>query len=246
VQQVVELGSGSASKTRLLLQALLRAGPLSYCGIDISAGALAAAHGALGDLPGLAWRAVEAEYAAGLATALEGRRPGERVLVLFLGSSLGNFDRGEANRLLAGVRAALRPGDALLLGTDLVKPESLLLPAYDDALGVTAAFNLNLLVRMNRELGAGFVLPRFRHRVRFDEASHDLEMHLESRQRQEVAIPGAGIVARFDEGETIHTESSHKYGLAEIDQLATDTGFTVSARWVDEAWGFASNLFVVG
>jgi dimethylhistidine N-methyltransferase len=245
VQQVVELGSGSASKTRLLLDALLQAGPLAYCGIDISAGALAAAHGALGDLPGLAWRGIEAEYAAGLAAALQGRRPHERVLVLFLGSSLGNFDPAEAHRLLAGVRATLRPGDALLLGTDLVKPEPLLLAAYDDALGVTAAFNRNLLVRMNRELDAAFMLPRFRHRVRFDQATRNLEMHLESCQRQDVAIPGAGLVVRFDEGETIHTESSHKYELAEIDQLATDTGFTVSARWVDDAWGFASNLLVV-
>ena len=245
VQQVVELGSGSAGKTRLLLQALLQAGPLAYCGIDISAGALAAAQGALGDLPGLAWRAIEAEYAPGLATALEGCHAGERVLVLFLGSSLGNFDPGEANRLLAGMRAVMRPGDALLLGTDLVKHESLLLPAYDDALGVTAAFNLNLLVRIKRELGAGFVLPRFRHRVRFDAATCNLEMHLESLRRQDVAIPGAGIVAHFEKGETIHTESSHKYGLGEIDRLATDAGFAVSTRWLDEAWGFASTLFVV-
>ncbi len=245
VQQVVELGSGSARKTRPLLDALLQAGPLAYCGIDISAGALAAAHAELGDLAGLAWRAIEAEYAAGLAAALHGRRPGERVLVLFLGSSLGNFDPADAHRLLAGVRAALRPGDALLLGTDLVKPEPLLLAAYDDALGVTAAFNLNLLVRMNRELGAGFQLPRFRHRVRFDAATRNLEMHLESRQRQEVAIPGAGLIVHFDEGETIHTENSHKYQLGEIDQLATATGFTVSARWVDHTWGFASNLFAV-
>lgn len=242
---VVELGSGSAAKTRCVLEALLRRGPLDYCSVEISPFALELSRRALDDLQGLRVHGVAAEYLDGFDEALRLRPPGARVLVLFLGSSLGNFNSREAHHFLQRLRDALEAGDHLLLGNDLCKPESVLLPAYDDALGVTAAFNLNLLQRMNRELGADFALARFRHRARFDAERSDVQMHLESTCGQSVHFRDGFSVA-LREGETIHTESSHKYSLPEIDALAQASGFARRAQWCDEAWPFASTLLVAG
>lgn len=238
---VVELGSGSASKTTLLLQALLRRHPLRYCAVDVSAAALALTRQSLASLEGLRQRSIEAEYLPGLEMALQSRADGA-TLVLLVGSSLGNLDFAASVRFLRQMRSSLRPGDALLLGADLLKPDSVLLQAYDDALGVTAAFNLNLLVRMNRELGANFDLGQFRHRARLNHDTHDVEMHLESRAAQRVQFAD-GLAITLQEGETIHTESSHKYSLAELDHLGENSGFRLSEQWLDEQWRFVSRLY---
>jgi L-histidine N-alpha-methyltransferase len=220
---VVELGSGSASKTRSVLEALLQHGPVTYCAV----------HG------------IARDYLPGLEEALRGRAPGKRALILFLGSSLGNFDYVAGVRFLHSIQRSLRSGDSLLLGTDLEKPEEQLIAAYDDALGVTAAFDLNLLVRMNRELDANFVLSRFRHRARYDPQRRNVEMHIESSCAQKIDIPGAGMSLEMLGGETIHTENSHKYSAREIEESAIVSGFARLRQWCDEEWPFASNLLVV-
>lgn len=140
--------------------------------------------------------------------------------------------------------AFLSPGDSLLLGTDLEKPASQLLGAYDDELGVTAAFNLNLLARVNRELGADFDLTHFRHLAKINHESRSVEMHLESRRQQIVSIPAAEVVVELQEGETIWTESSHKYAADEIFATARAAGFRCDVQWVDDQWPFAENLLV--
>jgi L-histidine Nalpha-methyltransferase len=165
---------------------------------------------------------------------------------LFLGSTIGNFERGPAEQFLREIRSLLRPDDSLLLGTDLVKPVSQILPAYDDPTGVTAAFNLNLLARINRELGGNFDLRNFRHEARYNEAERRIEMHLRSEKAQAVNIPAAEFQFTLRAGETIWTESSHKFGLAEIQSLARATGFVCVEQWVDSEWPFAENLLTVG
>jgi dimethylhistidine N-methyltransferase len=241
---VVELGSGSANKTRGLLEAQLAHRDVRYCDIDVSRRALELARRQLQDLPRLQVHGFECEYLEGLQQALRMRCAGERVLVLFLGSSLGNFDRGAGMRFLSRLRRSLRAGDALLLGADLEKPEAALLAAYDDPLGVTAAFNLNLLARMNRELGATFALDRFRHRVRYDPVRRDVQMHIESLHDQCVAVHDAGFAVSLRRGETIHTESSHKYSAPELDHLLHGAGFACMARWRDSAWPFEDRLLL--
>ena len=241
---VIELGSGSASKTRGLLEAQLAYRPVRYCDIDISARALELARRQLDDLPRLHVQGFEREYLDGLEAALRLREGAERALVLFLGSSLGNFDRAGGARFLHRIRRALRRDDALLLGTDMEKPEAQLLAAYDDPLGVTAAFNLNLLARMNRELDADFALENFRHRARYDASKRDVQMHLESLCDQRVAVRSGGFTVSLHHGETIHTESSHKYSVAELDQLVHDAGFASIARWRDGEWPFENRLLL--
>lgn len=237
---VVELGSGSASKTVLLLEALLDRQPVSYCGIDVSSSALALTEQSLAGLDGLRVRSVQAEYLQGLATAMESRGEGP-TLVLLIGSSLGNLDFAASVQFLRQLRAILRSGDTLLLGADLLKPEPRLLAAYDDALGVTAAFNLNLLARMNRELGARFRLDGFRHLARFNRDTHDVEMHLQSLVDQRVEFAD-GFAVSLRKEETIHTESSHKYSLAELDRLGNSGGFRLADQWIDEDWQFVSRV----
>ncbi len=239
---VIELGSGSATKTALLLRALLRQRPVTYSGVDVSPAALEMTRRELAALAGLRLRMIASEYLPGLDTAVQARIAHSSALVLLLGSSLGNLDFGASVRFLCHVRAALQPGDHLLLGADLIKDESLMRAAYDDALGVTAAFNLNLLARMNRELGTDFTLTRFRHRVRFNCDTNDVEMHLESLVDQTVHI--AQIAVPLRAGETIHTESSHKYSPDELDRLAENCGFRTAARWTDREGSFASSLCV--
>ncbi len=241
---VAELGSGSGKKTRWLLKALCRRQHTSYFPIEISPTALAMCQRELGDIEAMSIVGFEREYLDGLLEVAARRRPGYHLLVLFLGSTIGNFDRPAAAEFLRGVRAILQPGDSLLLGTDLEKPVPQLLEAYDDELGVTAAFNLNLLARINRELGADFDLQQFQHLAVFNARARSVEMRLKSKQDQEVHIPGAGLAVRFHVGETIWTESSHKYGREEPLQIAKDAGFFCKAQWIDQEWPFAENLFV--
>jgi dimethylhistidine N-methyltransferase len=241
---VVELGSGSAEKTRCLLEALLAQRRVTYRPVEISASALDASRRALDDLDGLVFRGVAHDYLAGVDVALAARDVSQPALVLFLGSSLGNFDAEEGENFLRALRERLRPGDFLLLGADLDKPEPKLRAAYDDALGVTAAFNLNLLARMNRELGAGFRLANFRHRIHFDRAARNIEMHIESLREQVVHFDRGDFEIELAPGETIHTETSHKYSIGELDELLPGCGFRRAERWIDHEWGFATGLYI--
>ena len=246
--RLVELGSGDAQKTRLLIEAVLaRQDELDYLPIDISRSAVEQS----GDrlllaYPELHVTAYVAEYQAGLRSLRhEPLPPGvTRTLVLFLGSTIGNLDPAERIDLMRDVRALLRPGDGLLLGADLKKEKDVLLAAYDDALGVTAAFNLNLLVRINRELGGEIDLATFRHRARYDHGKGRIEMHLESRRDQIVSLRGLGLDIGFAAGETIHTESSYKFDREQIADLAARTGFELRKTWTDAGRRFGSNLLV--
>jgi L-histidine N-alpha-methyltransferase len=241
---VAELGSGSGKKTRWILEALARRQRTTYHPIEISTAALAQCVKDLGQLDRVDVIGVERAYLDGLDAVAAERRAGERLLVLFLGSTIGNFDRPAAAQFLADVRRKLQAGDALLLGADLLKPVEQLLAAYDDSLGVTASFNLNLLARINRELGADFDLRAFEHLARYDAAERRIEMHLVSRCRQSVSIPGAGCDVTFGAGETIWTESSYKYTIEEISQLGEGCGFRVEAQWVNDEWPFAESLLI--
>ncbi|HET7206016.1 MAG TPA: L-histidine N(alpha)-methyltransferase [Terriglobales bacterium] len=241
---VAELGSGSGKKTRWILEALCAKQPTYYCPIEISAKALAMCHQELGDLESISIVGFEREYLDGLLEVAARREPGEHLLVLFLGSTIGNFDHPAGVNFLKQVRRILQPRDALLLGTDLEKPLHQLILAYDDLLKVTAAFNLNLLARINRELHADFDLMEFEHQARFNTVTRSVEMHLRSKRKQTVAVPAADLVVAFDKDETIWTESSHKYSRPEILQLAMAAGFRCQAQWIDDEWGFAESLLI--
>jgi dimethylhistidine N-methyltransferase len=232
---VVELGSGSSTKTRrLIASALARYGELHYLPIDVSPTILEESASALArEFPGLRITGYAADYRVALGR-LAGRlrRP---KLVVFLGSSLGNFEPAEAVDLLRHVAATLGPGDRFLLGTDLDKDAATLEAAYDDAEGVTARFNRNLLARINRELGGEFDLERFAHRALYRADRRRVEMHLVSLGAQAVRIPGAGVTARFADGESIHTENSHKYTPADLAALAEAAGFAEEGAWRDRS-----------
>jgi dimethylhistidine N-methyltransferase len=178
------------------------------------------------------------DYTHGSGLDLEPTEAGERRLVLYIGSSIGNFDPPEAKRLIRRVRAGLKPGDALLLGVDLVKDEPTLLAAYDDFAGVTADFNLNLLTRLNRELDADFYLESFAHRALWNAAESRIEMHLESRIPQKVRLAVLDLEVEFAEGETIHTENSYKYRAGQAESMLADAGFTPTESWTDEQGWF--------
>jgi dimethylhistidine N-methyltransferase len=242
---VAELGSGSGKKTRYLLEALDTRRQTRYCPIEISHTALTMCARELSDIDHISIVGFESEYLDGLLEVADNRRAGEQLLVLFLGSTIGNFDRPADAKFLRAVRRILRTGDALLLGTDLVKPIPQMLDAYDDSLGVTAAFNLNLLGRINRELGGNFVLSQFKHEARFNPETHSIEMHLRSERNQNVTISRAGLTVTFRTGETIWTESSHKYSRPELLQLAMAAGFRCEQQWVDDEWPFAETLLMV-
>ena len=188
---VVELGSGSGRKTRQILESLAHHQSMTYCPIEISSTALVSCERELDDLANVSILGFEAEYLDGLSRAVARRRPGDAVTVLFLGSSIGNFDRAPAEEFLRGIRRAIEPGDTLLLGTDLEKPLTQLIPAYDDSLGVTEAFNRNLLARINRELGGDFDLSRFKHVALYNAGERRIEMHLRSMENQTVTIEEA-------------------------------------------------------
>lgn len=242
--RVAELGSGSGKKTRWILEALSRRQITYYYPIEISPHALAACEKELAQIDMVSVVGYEQPYLEGLRSVAQGRGERDHVLVLFLGSTIGNFDRDAGDEFLREVRATLRAGDALLLGTDLDKAVELQLPAYDDPAGVTAAFNLNLLARINRELGADFDLSCFRHEARWNYADRRVEMHLRSTCRQSVRIRAANLRIVLNEDETIWTESSHKYKAEEIPEMAERTGFRCDAQWIDDEWPFAQNLLL--
>ena len=240
---VAELGSGSGQKTRWLLESLARRQRVNYYPIDISSSALHRCQQELGQIESVSIVGFERAYLDGLREVATRRRDGERVFVLFLGSTIGNFDRPAGEYFLRQVRETLRDGDALLLATDLEKPVRQLLLAYDDPSGVTAAFNKNLLSRINRELDGDFNLSRFEHSVRWDESERRVEMHLRSTVWQHVTIRKAGFRFYLREGETIWTESSHKYNREEVVAMGQRTGFRCAGQWCDSEWPFAQSLF---
>lgn len=241
---VAELGSGSGRNTRWILEALGRRQPTTYYPIEISPTALARCEREMKLLDAINVVGLEQPYLDGLRSVASRRRRGEHMLVLFLGSTIGNFDRPAGEQFLRRVREVLAPGDAMLLGTDLMKPIPILLLAYDDPAGVTASFNLNLLARLNRELDADFDLSRWRHLARYDRAERRVEMHLLSLDDQRVTIPGADLTVSFLKDETIWTESSHKYRVDEVVGMVQRNGFTCAAQWVDAEWPFADSLLI--
>jgi dimethylhistidine N-methyltransferase len=238
----VELGSGTGAKTRPILDALDRRQVVVYYPIDVSRSALAKC--AL-DFAGVgAVVPLEASYLDGLRQAAERRAPGQNLLVLFLGSTIGNFEPEAAIDFLLAVRVVLQAGDALLLGTDLVKPVKQMLTAYDDPTGVTAAFNLNLLSRINRELEADFDLRQFEHIAKYTEESQRIEMHLRSKLYQIVSIKRADLIVDFVPNETICTEACHKFLPEQLRTMARTSGFRLEAQWIDQEWPFAENLMI--
>lgn len=238
---VIELGVGSGEKLAMVLGAL-PVMPVRAHLVDISPAALDATAARLSALSHVAVSCHAVTYEQGLAAAAEDRAAG-RTLVLFLGSNIGNFEASVAGDLVAAMRRALAPGDLLLLGADLVKPAADLVLAYDDPLGVTAAFNRNLLVRLNRELGADFDLSAFDHRAVWNGGDHRVEMHLVCRWPQQVHIPAAGLRVGFAAGESIWTESSYKYSEDAIAELGVAGGFVVASQWIDQEARFALTLF---
>lgn len=244
--RIVELGAGSADKTRLLLSAAVdRQDTVIYEPVDVSASALEEAQERIErEIPGVIVLPRVEDYTH--RVELDPANMGERRLVLYIGSSIGNFEPHEADRLLRSVRAALVPGDSILLGVDLVKDRSKLISAYDDAAGVTAEFNLNLLARLNRELGAGFDQSAFAHRAVWNADHSRIEMHLVSRKRQVVDIPALDLKLDFAFGETIHTENSYKYKPGQAEAILAAAGFTAVATWTGEGERFAVCLARAG
>jgi dimethylhistidine N-methyltransferase len=240
---IVELGPGNGGKLKILLES---AGPsrghLDLHLVDVSAQALQTAAHTLGTLRAVRIAVHAAEYEAGLrqvmSQAAGSQVDGGRTLVLFLGSNIGNFDVPGAAALLASVRESLSGGDALLLGTDLVKPERDLLLAYDDPLGVTAAFNRNLLVRLNRELGADFAIDAFVHRAVWNPVASRMEMHLEARSTQLVRFGAIPLELTLRAGERIWTESSYKYQPDQVAAMVEAARFRAAAQWIDAEDGF--------
>lgn len=241
---LIEMGSGSASKTPLIIEALLRKQrELLFIPVDISATALdSSSRILLQSYPQLKIEAYAADYFAGLAELRKTARP--RTLALFLGSNISNFDPEDADKFLRALRQVLNEGDALLLGADLKKDKNILEAAYNDALGVTAAFNLNVLARINRELGGDFDLGAFQHHAFYNEKIGRVEIYIESTRKQTVRIRQLDMEVQFGEGEQIHTENSYKYDLENIGQLAAQTGFTRAHTWLDSQERFSSNLLL--
>ena len=236
--RIAELGAGSADKTRLLLKAAVaQQGTVIYEPVDVSFTALEEAKDRIEfEIPGVTVMPRVEDYTQGLD--FETLAFGERRLVLYIGSSIGNFEPWEAKRVLTRVRAGINPGDALLLGVDLKKDEATLLSAYDDAAGVTADFNLNMLARLNRELGAEFQLDAFEHRAVWNARESRMEMHLESRVAQRVRIDALNSEVEFAEGERIHTENSYKYQPGQAESLMASAGFEPVESWTDERGWF--------
>ncbi len=247
---IVELGAGTATKTGVLLAAAVRQqGRIVYQPVDVSESALAAASDNIqANFPGVTVRCQVADYTRE-PLPLD-RLPGLRTLALYIGSSIGNFSPADAEALLRNIRAQLLPGDKLLLGTDLGPGEhksvATLLAAYNDAAGVTAAFNRNILTRLNRDLGADFDPGSFAHKARWNSTHSRIEMHLESQVRQQVHIPsnsaGPALVLTFVPGETIHTENSYKFTPAAIEALLRPASFAIARTWQDSRHLFAVTL----
>ncbi len=242
VPLIVELGCGSGEKIVILAEAIQAAGRRARVHlIDISRQALEQSERTLGRLRHISVVGHRETYEVGLRHAAQQRASDSPVLVLLLGSNIGNFDAPAAEEFLRAIRGALAPGDALLLGADLVKPEPDLQLAYDDPLGVTAAFNRNLLVRINRELQGTFDLDAFAHVAVWNHAQRRVEMHLESQRDQRVRVGDRTVT--FTTGERIWTESSYKYEPIEIVAMGADAGFAPTEQWIDEEARFALTLF---
>jgi L-histidine Nalpha-methyltransferase len=242
---LIELGSGSATKTRLLIESFLKTPahrPLRYVPLDICRTVLEeTARDFLPIFPDLEIIAIAGEYHEGL----EHFRTvgGSTKLILWLGSNIGNLERSEAAEFLGRIRATLNSDDRLLVGIDLRKDREVLEAAYDDSCGVTAAFNRNLLARVNGELGGHFDVRAFRHRAVYNEDAGRVEMYLVSAFGQKVRVDHLGLEVDFAEGEAIHTENSYKYSPAEIETLATDSGLYLEQVWLDPDQRFQLNLF---
>ncbi|MBZ5569728.1 MAG: L-histidine N(alpha)-methyltransferase [Acidobacteriia bacterium] len=237
---VIELGAGTAIKTRMILEALQeQRGRVHFYPVDVSEAALDAAEENLRGLREVTVHPIVADYASSMDFV--GEVPGPR-LILYLGSSIGNFEPLQASLLLSHLRSMLGARDTLLLGTDLVKNSSVLLPAYDDAAGVTAAFNRNVLVRINRELGANFEPESFAHVARWNPVASRIEMHLESRRTQEVEIRGLRMRVSFQRGETIHTENSYKFTPTMVESVLQNGRFVRECTWMDRRRWFAVHL----
>ncbi len=240
--RIVELGSGSGEKLATLLTAGRRGPSLDLHLVDVSKLALDTASRALSAFEAVRVVTHQAPYEAGLEQVVGEGFAGGRTLLLFLGSNIGNFDPPGADAMLRLIRAALAPGDGLLLGADLMKPERDLLQAYDDPLGVTAAFNRNLLVRINRELGADFDLGGFAHRAVWNHDASRIEMHLVSTRSQHVRVPDARIEFVMNEGDTIWTESSYKYRRNDLMAMLDRAGFGRPRQWIEPTAQFALTL----
>ena len=241
---VVELGCGSGEKLAIVAEAGAKRGTVEQVQlIDISPTAIEASTRALRRFRQLSVVGHRTTYANGLRRVAEHRRDDAATLVLFLGSNIGNLDPPADEEFLSSIRATLRGGDGLLVGTDLVKPEPDLLLAYDDPLGVTAAFNKNLLVRINRELGGLFELGTFEHRAIWNAEARRVEMHLVSTRDQIVRIPGARCTVSLRRNESIWTESSYKYEPDTLDTLVAASGFAARLRWIDEPARFLLGAF---
>ena len=241
---LVELGSGSSEKTRLLLSALRDAGTLrSYVPVDVSESALVLAGDALAaEYPGLEVHAVVSDFEEHLGLPA-GDATGPR-LVAFLGSTIGNMVPAQRAAFLKRVRGELRPGDTFLLGTDLVKDPAVLVAAYDDSAGVTAAFNKNVLAVLNAELGADFDLDAFEHVALWDAEDEWIEMRLRSTAAQQVHVPGIGLVVSFAAGEEMRTEVSAKFRRSGVEAELAAAGFALRSWWTDEAGQFGLSLSV--
>ena len=231
---VVELGPGSGEKLITLMAAAPTSGITVHL-IDISPAALDKATAALAD-SALTVIPHQATYETGLAQIGRATTGDDHALIVFLGSNIGNFDPPGVDAFLRGVRSAIRPGDALLIGIDLVKPEAELLLAYDDPLGVTAAFNRNLLVRVNRELGGDFDVSQFAHAAVWNADASRIEMHLVSRRRQQVRVAASRLDITFEAGEHIWTESSYKYRREDLTPMLERAGFKTIDQWVDDTF----------
>lgn len=238
---MIELGAGTATKTGLLLKAAVRRQcKVTYHAIDVSGTALDEAKQRIeAELEGVAVVPRVCDYTEGLGQI---HAPGHRRMVLYIGSSIGNFEPADALQILRDIRKELNPGEKLLLGVDMVKDTETLLPAYDDAAGVTAAFNKNALVRINRELGANFNLKLFRHRARWNEEYSRIEMHLESLIPQHVVIPSLDLEVKMQRGETIHTENSYKFRDENVIEMLERADFHLSDHWTDEREWFGVYL----
>lgn len=239
---LAELGSGNASKTRLLIEALLQHhGSLRYVPVDISPEILErSSRQLLDDYEALEVRAIASEYRDGLREV--GTGGGHTRLVAWLGSSIGNLTREEATAFLRGVGSELVPTDRLLIGIDLRKETAVIEAAYDDAAGVTARFSLNLLARANRELGADFDLSGFRHQAVYDEPNGQVRIDLRSLHDQRVRLETLGMTVHFEAGECLHVENAFKYSFEEIEDLAGAAGLRIDRRWLDAEERFSLNL----
>jgi L-histidine N-alpha-methyltransferase len=238
---IVELGAGSASKTTLVLDAFVKTRePITYYPVDVSAAALDFCSDRMREvLPTIHVVPKVLDFTHGMP---QFRQIAGRKLFLFIGSSIGNFEPLEAGLFLKQVRSSMNPGDALLLGTDMRKSPEVLIPAYDDSEGVTADFNKNLLVRLNRELNADFDLDSFAHRIIWNDELSRIEMHLESLRDQVVNVDALALSIEFRKGETIHTENSYKFTMPMIEAIAGNGGFTIEHTWADPKRWFTVHL----